>query len=160
MLAGLIIILIAIPLDQITKFIATSTLVVNGPPKVIIPGLLQFQLIYNKGASFGFMEGQQLFFAIVTIISLLLFGYFFIQSDFKKKKIYTISIALFIAGTLGNAIDRIFIQEGVIDMINVPLIPLFATFNFADAYLNIAIVLFIIDLLFLERTRTNENKKI
>lgn len=159
MLIGLFIILIAIPLDQFTKYLAT-TFLTDGMPKVIIPNLLQFQLVYNDGASFGIFKGNQLFFSIVTIAALLIFGYFFISSDFKKKKVFSIAIALFIAGTLGNAIDRIFVPQGVIDMINVPLIPIFATFNFADAYMNVAIVLFIIDILFLESRRENVNKEI
>lgn len=159
MLIGFIIILIGIPLDQITKYIARITLA-GKPPKIIIPNLLQFQLIYNDGASFGILKGNQLFFAIVTIFALILFGYLFTQSNFKKKKIFSISIALFIAGTFGNALDRIFIAEGVVDMIHIPLIPIFATFNLADAYMNIAIVLFIFDLLFLERKRSNENETV
>lgn len=155
MMISAIFILGFIILDQLTKYIAVLTLT-EGFSNVIIPNLLRFQLVYNDGASFGILSGNQLFFALVTVIALLIFGYLFTEVSFKDKKVFTLAIILLISGTLGNAIDRTFIDKGVIDFINIPMIPLFATFNFADMYLNFGIVLFIIDLLFLEGKRTNE----
>ncbi|HHW79750.1 MAG TPA: signal peptidase II [Acholeplasmataceae bacterium] len=159
MLIGFGLIMGLIIIDQLTKYIAVLTLT-EGFSNIIIPNLLRFQLVYNDGASFGIFSGNQLFFSVVTVGALLIFGYFFTEIDFKNKKVLSIASVLLIAGTLGNAIDRLFIEKGVIDFINIPIIPLFATFNFADMYLNFGIVLFIIDLLFLERKRTDEENSI
>lgn len=159
MLIGIIIIVSLIILDQVSKHLAVY-LLVEGASKVIIPKLLTFQLIYNPGASFGILKGESLLFVVITVIALLIFGYMFTDSDFKVKKVFSIAISLLIAGALGNAIDRIFIAKGVIDFIHVPLVPIFATFNFADAYMNIGIVLLFIDMLFLERKREKNNEKI
>lgn len=142
-------------LDQVTKYLAVLTLT-TGFTNIIIPNLLRFQLVYNDGASFGILSGNQLFFAVVTIIALIIFGILFAEVSFKNKRVFTIAIILLIAGTLGNAIDRIFVEQGVIDFINIPIMPFFAVFNFADMYLNFGIVLFIIDILFLEGKRKNE----
>lgn len=152
MLIGILIVIGLIILDQVTKYIAVTTLTL-GFSNVIIPKVLTFQLIYNEGASFGMLSGEQLLFTLVTIGALLIFGYFFTEIDFKKKKVFSLAIILLLAGALGNAIDRIFVIEGVIDFIHIPIIPLFATFNFADAFMNIGIVLFIVDLIFFERKR-------
>lgn len=160
MLIGILIIIGLIIIDQVTKYIAVATLM-PGAVLHVIPNLLDFQLVYNKGASFGMLSGEQLLFTFITVGALLIFGYFFTEIDFKNKKVFSIAIVLLIAGAMGNAIDRIFVEQGVIDFIHIPLIPLFATFNFADAFMNIGIVLFIVDLLFLERKREeNESKTV
>lgn len=155
MILGALFILGFIILDQLTKYIAVLTLT-EGFSNIIIPNLLRFQLVYNDGASFGILSGNQLFFAVITVVALIIFGYLFTEISFKGKRVFSFAIILLIAGTLGNAIDRTFIDRGVIDFINIPMMPFFATFNFADMYMNVGIVLFIIDLLFLEGKRKNE----
>lgn len=167
MLLGYILIIILIGFDQLVKFLSllfksdTTSLI-----KVLIPEVLEFHYIINEGASFGMLEGKQGLFALITVISLLIFGYLFTFVDFKKKKVYSISVILFIAGTFGNAIDRLFRGGGVVDMLNMPILNNILSvfnispfiFNLADVYLNFAIVLFVIDLLFLEKKRIDNNE--
>lgn len=168
MLIGYIIVFGLILFDQIVKVLSlhfytpgqSGTLI-----KVLIKDVLEFHHLINTGASFGMLEGKQFLFALITIGALIIFGYLFTKIDFKTKKVYTWSIILFIAGAFGNAVDRIFRAGGVIDMIEMPIlnkllglinIPGF-TFNIADVYLNFAIVLFVIDLLFLEGKREKKD---
>lgn len=170
MIISVILIISLLGLDQIIKQLSIifanpqsgDTLI-----KVLIPEVLEFHYLINTGASFGMMEGEQLFFSVFTILSLLFFGYLFLSVDFKKAKIYSITVSLLIAGALGNAIDRIFRGGGVVDMINMPVVNYILSFfnispfifNLADLYLNVAIVMFIIDIIFLEKKRvevTNE----
>lgn len=162
MILGYILIVVLLFLDQIVKYLSLLFEVSgNTLIKVLIPKVLEFHHIINEGASFGMLEGRQGFFAIMTIIFLIIFGYFFYEVDFKKKKVFSIATILLIAGALGNAIDRLF-RGGVIDMINMPILNDFLgllnispfIFNLADLYMNVGIVLFMIDLLFLERKRT------
>lgn len=170
MLIGYILIVALILFDQLFKVLSllykseTTSLI-----KVVIPEVLEFHHIVNRGASFGMLEDKQFLFALVTIFALIIFGYLFTKIDFKTKKVYSISVILFIAGTLGNAIDRIFRSGGVIDMFNMPILNNILgifnispfIFNIADVYLNFAIVLFIIDILFFENKRSellNENQ--
>ena len=158
---GYVWIAIFIIADQLTKHLAKA--LYTGSEVTWIPQLLAFSYAENTGMSFGLLEGQRLLFMIVTIIALAIFGYLFLDIDFKQKKVYTWSIILLIAGTLGNAIDRVVLNY-VIDFMHFPFLdtPLrwvgLSNFynNFADMYLSIALVLLIIDIIFLERKRTKQ----
>src|SRR5690554_5019760 len=151
-IAYLIIILLII-LDYGLKILFSSLYEVN-QVAVIMPHVLSFGHIQNTGASFGLFEGQQLLFFIVTLLALVLFGYLFSKSNIKTKKVYTFSIIFLIAGTLGNAIDRLFYGY-VIDYIQIPFLPIVGQtyFNLADALLNVGLVLLMVDVLFLEGKR-------
>lgn len=149
--------------DQITKIIAAA----KTPSDVrVIKYILEFTYVENDGAAFGMLGGQKLLFFIITIIALFALGFFLTKIDFKKKKVFTSAIILLIAGTLGNAIDRIsygyvidFIRFPFIDsMISVFKLPGFVC-NIADIYLTFGIVLILVELLILEFIRRKKKKK-
>jgi signal peptidase II len=161
---GTIIIIIALLFDQITKHVAMSLLSIGeNNVKVVeaIPYVLRFSFVKNTGASFGIGDGLMWLFYLVTVIALGIFFYLFKDVDFKSKKVYSIAISLFIAGALGNFIDRIALGY-VIDFMHYPFLTYiigdYGSFynNWADMYLSAAMVLFMIDLFFLEPKR---NKK-
>lgn len=168
MIIGYILIAGLVVFDQLIKLLSiifqsdSGTLI-----QVLIPEVLEFHYLINTGASFGMLEDAQAFFAVVTIFSLILFGYLFFEGNFINKKVYTISISLIIAGTFGNAIDRLFRGGGVVDMISMPILDKFLDlfkisdfiFNIADLYMTAGIILFIIDILFLERKRVDKNEE-
>ncbi len=163
MLIGLLIIIGSLLIDQLTKILIFNYFeptYVNGflqlahPGFKIIPGFLEIGYVENTGASLGSFDGAHLLFFVITVIALIFFGYLFTKVDFKHAKVYSISISLFIAGTLGNAIDRA-VRGFVIDFMNFPFIDWIAEFynNWADMWLSAAIVLFAIDAIFLESKR-------
>lgn len=159
---GYIYIAILILFDQLTKYLAKF--LYTGEEVTWIPRLLSFAYAENTGMSFGLLEGQRLLFMIITIIALTIFGYLFLDIDFKTKPIYSWAIVLLIGGTLGNAIDRVVLGY-VIDFMHFPFldVPLqwigLSNFynNFADMYLSLALVFLLIDTLFLEKKRTHAN---
>ncbi|MEI8093319.1 MAG: signal peptidase II [Spirochaetales bacterium] len=68
------------------------------------------------------------------------------------------SLALIVAGGLGNQVDRIFRPEGVVDFLSFRLYGLFgmerfAIFNVADVCINVGGALFVLSLLFGMRKR-------
>lgn len=160
MVFGLILIFIFIGIDQVTKYTAQFFLSGSLEHVTWIPGVFELSYFENTGASLGILDGQMLIFMIITIIALGIFGYLFLDVDFKQKKVYSLSIVFFIAGTLGNAIDRALLGY-VIDFMHYPFLsyllnPLnISNFynNMADMYLSAAIVLFFIDLFILESKR-------
>ncbi|MFA5692392.1 MAG: signal peptidase II [Acholeplasmataceae bacterium] len=158
MILGYILITILVILDYGLKKIF-STIYLLDQTELIIKGVLRLGHIRNFGASFGMLEGFHLLFFFITIIALVIFGYFFSKSDFKNKKVYSIAFTFLIAGTFGNAIDRLFYGY-VIDYIQVPFLPIVGNtfFNLADALLNVGVVLLIIDILFLESKRNEKNE--
>lgn len=159
---GAIIILIGVFLDQLTKQLAYR-LLYNPITEIakeidVIPYVLKLSYHENSAAAYGLFEGKMGLFVVVTIIALAIFGYLFKDVDFKTKRVYSISVTLFIAGTLGNFIDRIFLGF-VIDFMKYPFLGLMignlGNFynNFADMYLFVAIILFTIDLFIFEPKR-------
>ncbi len=165
MLISLIIIIVSLGIDQLTKYLARTMITLNAPNITIIPNLFELSYYKNTGMSFGLLEGQQLIFMISTVIALGIFGYLFTSSNYKNKKVYSISVALFIAGTLGNAIDRS-IFGYVIDFMHFPFLDGILNAvglsnfynNMADMYLSAAIVLFTLDLFIFEEKRKKEQK--
>lgn len=166
MLISLIIIIVSLGIDQLTKYLARTMIALNAPNITVIPNLFELSYYKNTGMSFGLLEGQQLIFMISTVIALGIFGYLFTSSNYKNKKVYSISVALFIAGTLGNAIDRS-IFGYVIDFMHFPFLDGILNAvglsnfynNMADMYLSAAIVLFTLDLFIFEEKRKKEQKK-
>lgn len=165
MLISLIIIIVSLGIDQLTKYLARTMIALNAPNITVIPKLFELSYYKNTGMSFGLLEGQQLIFMISTVIALGIFGYLFTSSNYKNKKVYSISVALFIAGTLGNAIDRS-IFGYVIDFMHFPFLDGILNAiglsnfynNMADMYLSAAIVLFTLDLFIFEEKRKKEQK--
>lgn len=119
----------------------------------VIRGVLQFTYYENRGASFGILQDGGIFLVIVSLLATIVFSYL-LYRELKKFKIsvYTISLVLFIAGAFGNLIDRAF-YSFVVDWIHLPFLDYIIgswnfVFNLADVYLNIAVVLMIIHIIF------------
>ena len=152
-----LIVIVLVIIDQTTKFLVSSNMELHQEIPIINDF---FSLLYirNDGAAFSILSGQMWVFYLVTIIVLVIIGYFFKTSD-SKFTLLTTSILL--AGVLGNFIDRLLYQE-VIDFFSFTFGTYkFAIFNVADIYISIAVVLFVVETLFLDRGRKdgNDNSK-
>ncbi|MCR3905833.1 MAG: signal peptidase II [Tenericutes bacterium] len=162
MLIGLVIIIFCIIIDQTTKYAAQAAFA-GSSGQTFIPYILEFGYVENDGASLNILAGEQFTFMVITVFALGIFGYLFLESDYKHKKVYSIAIALFIGGTFGNAIDRA-MHTYVIDFMKYPFLEMilgrYGSFhnNFADLFLSAAIVLFAIDLFILEPKRLKKEK--
>ncbi|MCF7924153.1 MAG: signal peptidase II [Candidatus Izimaplasma sp.] len=154
----IIVTIVLLAIDQITKYLVAA----NEVNKALIEGFLHITYVRNTGMVFGFFQGATsqyyLLLALFAAIALGLFITMFIKNDFsdKRTKWYALALSLLIAGTLGNAIDRLFqADHGVIDFIDFQGIGSLWTyiFNFADVFLNVGLVLLFIDVFFLENKR-------
>lgn len=143
----IIIIILLVAADQLTKFLIWAPLPVDGTVSVI-PGVLNFSKVENAGASFGMLQGAQVFFIVMTVIVLIAAGYFMIRFRHKQSRFFRIVIAVVFAGALGNLIDRIAFGY-VRDFIDFRLFDFWKwVFNIADASLVIGAILLCIYLLF------------
>ena len=129
-------------LDQGTKFLVLSSLGFERS-KNIIPNLLNFNLVKNKGAAFSLFNNSTQFLTVTSIITSLLLIFIILKSPPKSYWNF-IGLAYLLGGTLGNGIDRL--SKGyVLDFLE--LVPInFPIFNIADVSINIAIICFIIDI--------------
>ena len=137
-------------IDQISKFFILFTLGFD-TTKSIIPNLLNFTLVKNKGAAFSIFSNSTTFLTITSIFASLLLVTIILKSP-PKSYWNSIGIAYLLGGTVGNGLDRLF-KGYVLDFLE--LVPInFPIFNVADISINIAIICFITDMFF----KNNQSK--
>jgi signal peptidase II len=136
-------ILAVVALDQITKYAIEARLSL-GQSIELIKGFFSLTYARNTGAAWSILTGQMTFFYIISTIALIVMTYFLLKTD-KKENLQRIALALLIAGTLGNFIDRLMFQY-VRDFLDFIIIGYdFPIFNVADISLNVAIGLLILE---------------
>lgn len=138
-----LLILAVVALDQITKYAIEAQLSL-GQSIEIIKGFFSLTYARNTGAAWSILTGQMTFFYIISTIALVVMTYFLFKTD-KKENLQRIALALLIAGTLGNFIDRLMFQY-VRDFLDFIIFGYdFPIFNVADISLNVAIGLLILE---------------
>lgn len=129
--------------DQVVKYWAVNSLRPKGSIDFIHFGdfkVIDLTYLENDGAIFGSMSGQKWF--LIGFTSIVLIGCaVLLVKEFKRSKLLDIALSLFIAGGIGNLIDRIRFSY-VVDMFEIKLFH-FAIFNVADICVTVAFVLLI-----------------
>lgn len=133
--------------DQVVKaYIQSTNLGLHGNTLVerpLIPGVVSITKLFNNGAAWSFLAGQQWFFWIVTIIAVIAIAYAYIKM--QGHKLLQSSLALIFAGTLGNFFDRA--RQGyVVDMFDLKFIN-FPIFNIADMSLTFGVIILFVAIL-------------
>jgi signal peptidase II len=143
-----------IVLDRITKALAEAALA-GGGIQPFIPGILDFQLVYNTGAAWGMFEGARTFFlliALVFVVGMALYLFFA-----RRHAVFTVLGAGLIAGgAIGNAIDRA-LSGRVVDFIHTLFIE-FPLFNIADSAITVGAILFAATLIFAGKDELHEKE--
>lgn len=141
---GLMISLILIFFDQISKLYLINNVLKEQNSFIKIANFLNFTLVFNRGIAFGifntkffvnFMPTILLIINSIIIVSLIRFMW--------KNDKYIIPFSIIIAGGTGNIIDRI-IHGYVIDFLDFHLGKYsYPVFNVADCYVCIGLAVFI-----------------
>ena len=76
-------------------------------PLVVVPSLLNFQLVLNPGAVFGIGPGQRFFFIAFTVVALIFGLVMFARWTTARDRFAHAAIGLLIGGGLGNLYDRL-----------------------------------------------------
>ena len=130
---SLAVIVVLTLIDQLTKYIAVSTVKVDGANEFLF-GTFQFRYVENTGAAFSsFSDNTNLLSAVTFVI--IVFCLILLLSRKIKPMFVNICLLLVTAGGIGNLIDRI-MYGYVIDFIE-PLFIDFAVFNFADCCITV-----------------------
>ena len=136
--------------DQAVKYWAATDLKPIGSMDFIsINGKKLVDLTYleNNGAIFGSMKGQRWFLIGFTSLVIII-GFVVLFKYIKRSKVLAMAITLFLAGGIGNLIDRVRLSY-VIDMFEFKFVD-FAIFNVADISVTIAFVLLLIYAFFID----------
>ena len=133
-------------LDQATKTLVLLTIRAD-ERHPIIPGFFDLVHITNTGAAFGSFKNNNTFFIGLSILALLFVLILLLRRDRAPDWWRDVSLALLLAGVLGNVTDRL-LYEHVIDFLlvdlHVPYANPWPAFNVADSCICIAVVCFII----------------
>ena len=144
---GSIFIAFGILLDQIVKIIVRVNMPV-GESITIINHFFCISHVENTGAAWGGFSGFTIVLTILSIGMLGFFIYLYRNIDFKNKKIYSVSLVLVISGTIGNLIDRLFLQH-VTDFLDFYIFGYdYPVFNIADILLVVGFGFLIVYLIF------------
>ena len=149
---------IVILIDQLTKWFAEAMLVPYQPVPII--PMFNLTLAYNTGAAFSFLSDaggwQRWFFIILTIIVIIvLFGWLWRMR--AEEKLHAVSISLILGGAIGNLIDRVLLGH-VIDFLDVYYDQYhWPIFNIADSAITVGVMLLIIDLFWNEHREQSKH---
>ncbi|MDY3052299.1 MAG: signal peptidase II [Ndongobacter sp.] len=144
--------LFIIAADQLTKVWAVTALR-DRPPQEIIGRFLQFDYIENRGAAFGILTNQRIFFIVLTLAIVAALIYFLFRQGLQSA-ITTTGVALIIGGAFGNFIDRL-LQGYVVDFIRVDIVSFyeFPVFNVADIGVTVGCALLFVYFLWFDRKK-------
>lgn len=133
--------------DQIFKLLITSR-ISYGSGIEVIPGF--FELVYwrNTGAAWGMFSNGTLYLTIISVIASLAI---IVLMPKARTLFMKISLALILAGAVGNLIDRIRLGY-VVDYLSFDIFGYdFPVFNLADMCIVIGCILMIIYVLFIHK---------
>lgn len=155
---GFISIILLIGLDQVTKFLAVKFLY-DGTVIDIIPNVFCLKYLENRGAAFGMLQDQLIFFVIITTVLLVVMPYIYsiIPLEARYNPMRFCAILLY-SGAIGNMIDRIRLNY-VIDFLYFELID-FPIFNVADIYVTVTCAIFFLLMIFYYKEEELDNIKL
>ena len=132
-------------LDQWTKLMVLRSISPD-EPRAVVPDFFNLVNVTNTGAAFGSFRGNNTFFIVISAIAFLVVLALLVQrrpSDVWRDA----SLALLLAGILGNLTDRL-LYGHVIDFLlfdlHIPYAHPWPAFNVADSCISIAVVSFVI----------------
>ncbi|MFD0897243.1 signal peptidase II [Loigolactobacillus binensis] len=140
----LILLVLVVGADQWLKYWITTHLALQQVQN-LLPNLFSLTYLRNNGAAWSILQGQQLFFMILTPLVIIVLGYLLFKAR-HQHWLYAVGLTLMIAGALGNFIDRLRLGY-VIDMLQLDFIN-FPIFNLADSALTVGVILVFVYLIF------------
>ncbi len=147
----LTVVLVALPLDQLSKILVESRLA-HGERVPLVEGFLYITHARNPGAAFGLFswmasDGKLMGFAVVSLVAILVIAAFYHRLA-PGDRLQSLGLSLVLAGASGNFIDRIWRGE-VVDLLHVRLWSGYAwpDFNVADLCIIMGVAALMTDLL-------------
>lgn len=134
-----IVAIIALILDQITKYLIVINFDNVGDTFPLWQEIFHLTYVQNTGAAFSFFQGGAgwlRWLSLLVSLGLIIFAW-----REKLSRIEQLAYGFILAGALGNGIDR-FLFGYVVDFLDFRLIN-FPVFNIADMCINIGIIFLI-----------------
>ena len=134
--------------DQLTKHAAADYLLRHGEVK--LGSFLNFTLVHNTGAAFGFLSNasgwQNILFIVIASVACLVILWMIRRLE-AKDFLLAVGLMLILGGAAGNLLDRL-VYGYVIDFIDVYYRAWhWPAFNIADSAISVGAVILVLDAL-------------
>ncbi len=151
-----IIIAVVVALDQLTKYLIQTNLVLNSSIP-LIDGIFHITYIHNSGAAFSILQNKTGFLIAMQLIVIAVVLVYLVKRQKKDHWCLLLSLSLIAAGGVGNLIDRA-MNGYVVDFLDIRVWPIF---NMADISVCVGCGLLILYMFFIDpkRGRAKENGK-
>jgi len=127
-----------IALDQCTKWVASSRLVM-GQPVPVLDDVVRFTLVHNTGAAFGLFPGSRVPFIVISILAIAVVIYLFLRETYRSLA-NRILLGCILGGAIGNLLDRARLGW-VVDFIDMGAGSLrWPVFNVADSAVTLGVI--------------------
>ena len=167
-LLPLILTVVVIVLDQISKVLVCRFIPVNTIGAQFFGDFLRIIHVRNPGVAFSFGAGwsdalRRVAFSVIPVIVLgIVLSVYFKNDEFTKFQRW--SICGIVGGGLGNIIDRILRPAGVVDFIDVKFYGLFGlerwpTFNIADSAVVVCGIMLVLSFIILIIHESKQKQK-
>ena len=140
MLFAILIIILSVAADQLTKYLAVTHLA-NGESYPFIENILHFTYVENRGAAFGMLANHRWVFMVISTVAIVLVMIWLFK-DKTSGLWFRSAAALIVGGGIGNMIDRVILGY-VVDFIDVVCID-FYVFNVADSCVCVGCGMFLV----------------
>jgi signal peptidase II len=146
--------LVVLLLDQWTKWLVVTRMDLGQ----VIPVWGEFFTLTshrNRGAAWGILQDQRIFFLIVTVVVVIGVIYYMLRTIREGRKLLPLALSLLLGGALGNFADRARLGE-VVDFLHfvfdfrgmgIPFVYDFPIFNVADSGIVVGIGIIFLDTL-------------
>ena len=139
-------------LDQLSKVLIDAKMSLYQSVS-IIENFFSITYVRNTGAAWSILEGNMMFFYMITIVAIVCMVYFYKSNECDWLSEW--GIAMMLGGTLGNFLDRLRLQY-VIDFLDFNIFGYdFPVFNVADVCLCVGVGIVILSFM-LEGGKKNE----
>ena len=133
--------------DQLSKYFIVKKLSIGESFNIF--SFLDLYLILNTGIAFSFFDDGGVYgrWILVTLVLLVCVYLTYILFTEKLRKYESVALLMILSGGIGNLIDRT-LWGHVIDFIHFYYLNYsFYIFNFADTFITIGVMIYILDLL-------------
>ena len=136
--------------DQLSKYFVVKKLSIGESFNIF--SFLDLYLILNTGIAFSFFDDGGVYgrWILVTLVLLVCVYLTYILFTEKLRKYESVALLMILSGGIGNLIDRT-LSGHVIDFIHFYYLNYsFYIFNFADTFITIGVMIYILDLLMIK----------
>ena len=140
----LILLLVVLPLDQLSKWWIAAN-VSPFEPIEVIPGFFRLTHARNPGGALGLFQGVHIGVFIALTLGALVLIWSFYRQVADDDRLSAVSLGLILAGAFGNLTDRV-VHHEVVDFLQFDLgLFIFPDFNVADSAIVIGVSLLLLD---------------